>query len=139
MGISLPSPTKGDPGLAATVAVTAPTSRALNMATAYQALDPTKPAIVTVTVTSTSSVSLSGAVSNAASILIGSSSTLVSSSGIAIGTYENVLGGTLVAGLNMSNKATCSYVVFLPAGWYFAIKQTGTGVSVVSAFEQKIN
>lgn len=117
----------------------APTSRSLSLATAYQATDVTKPAIVSISLQSTSSFSLAGTVNNEGQIVIGSTNAVASGTGSAVGSYKNNLGGGLVVGVSVTNQASNTYTIALPAGWYFAIRQTsGTGLSVVSAFDQSV-
>ncbi|MFG9883557.1 hypothetical protein ACG3SK_21705 [Pseudomonas aeruginosa] len=42
-------------------------------------------------------------------------------------------------GLNLNSQQANTYSVLLPAGWYFAVRQTaGSGLQVVSAFDQAL-
>jgi len=117
--------------------VSSPTSRTVALATAYQASTTTKPAEVTINLTSTAALSLSGGTTDEADIIIGSTSAVASGMGTVIGKFKNSLTGTLVVGLAVNNAQTCQFKFSLPIGWYFAVRQiTGTGVSVVSAFDQ---
>lgn len=60
-----PKGDKGDKGDAGVNSISIPTLRTpINKATAYQALNTSKPAIITITLTSTSSFSLTGNISN---------------------------------------------------------------------------
>ncbi len=117
-----------------------PSLRTVGLATAYQANDTTKPAQITVNLTSTSSISLSGSSNNEGEVRIGPLATVASgASGSPVGIYRNNLGGTLIVGLTLTTQS-CQTVSFtLPTGWYFAIRQTsGTGLNIVSAYEQSI-
>lgn len=127
------------PTIPSAITFSAPDSKTVAKATAYQSGTPAKPAIVTLTLTSTSSVSLAGSVNNTANIVIGSTSAVATGTGTTIAKYSNVLGGTLVIGLNLSTTQTNTYTINLPIGWYYAIVvTTGTGLSVDSAFEQVV-
>lgn len=129
----------GATGPAGPTTVGAPNSRTLSLATAYQATDVTKPAIIEISLQASSSISLGGAVNNEGVIYLGSTSAVASGTGSAVGVYKNNLGGTLVLGLNLSNQAANTYAFGLPIGWYFAVRQTsGSGLSIVSAFDQSL-
>ena len=122
----------------AAFAVGAPNSRTVALATAYQATDNTKPAIVSVNLSSTASISLSGGATNTADIVIGSTNAVASGTGTVIGKYGNSNTGTLTVGLNLSTISAVGYSFALPAGWFFAIRQTGGTVTVTSAFDQSM-
>lgn len=128
----------GSTGPAGPSTIGAPTSRSLSLATAYQCTDNTKPCLVTATINSTVSFSLSGTVTNTAAMLIGSTNGVASGTGTVVGNYLNSVGGTIVIGLTLNNQATQSYTLAVPAGWYFAIRQTAGTVSIVSAFDQAL-
>lgn len=122
-----------------TYSVGAPTSRSLSLGTAYQAIDNTKPSEITITLTSTAALTLGGGSTFEADLIIGSTSAVASGTGTVVGKYKNSLTGTLVVGLAINNAQTTMHKLSLPAGWYFAIRQiTGTGISVVSAYDQAI-
>lgn len=114
-----------------------PTTRTVALSTAYQATNTAKAAEVTITLTSTAALSLAGGTTDEADILIGSTSAVASGTGTVIGKFKNSLTGALVVGLAVNNAQTSSYKLSLPAGWYFAVRQTnGTGITVVSAYDQ---
>lgn len=122
------------------VAVAGPAVRTLALATAYQAADNTAPAVITVNLSSQSSVSLGGAVNNEGEVVIGATNAVAGGTGSKIGDYKNNLGGTLILGLNLSHTQGQSFSFALPAGWYFAIRQTvGSGLTIISAFDQKLS
>lgn len=74
-----------------------------------------------------------------ADIVIGPTSAVSAGTGTVIGKYKNSLTGTLVVGVAINNAQTTMHKVSLPAGWYVAVRQiTGTGISVVSAFDQTV-
>lgn len=124
---------------AANLVIANPTARTLSLATAYQATDNTKPAFVTITVQAQSAISLAGASNNEGQIVFGSTNTVASGTGTS-SAYKNNLGGGLVIGLNLNSQQANTYVIPLPAGWYFAVIQTaGSGLQIVGAFDQKIS
>lgn len=130
--------TNGINGIDGISVFSAPTSRSLSLSTAYQATNPAKPAIVVITLQSTSSISLAGAVNNEGIIYIGNTNAVASGTGSAVGQYKNNLGGTLVIGLNLNNQQAQTTTFALPANWYFAVRQTsGSGLTIVSAFDQQ--
>lgn len=122
----------------AAYAVGAPTSRTLSLATAYQATTTAKPATIVVNLTSTAAISLSGGATNTATVVMGSTNGVAGGTGTAICNYTNSNTGTLTIGLNLSTIAgsTCSFS--LPAGWYFAVRQTAGTVTVTSAFDSTL-
>lgn len=130
---------KGDKGDAGINAFGLPTTRTLALATAYQATTTARPAQVTVTLQATSSISLSGASNNEGEIVIGTANTVATGTGTKIATYKNNLGGGLVVGLNLTSTQANTYSFSLPAGGFFAIRQTsGTGLTITSAFDQAV-
>lgn len=117
-----------------------PNVRTVSLATAYQATDPSKASVVTVTLQAQSAISLTGANNNEGTIVLGSTSAVASGTGTTIANYKNNLGGGLVVGLNLNIQTAQTYTIAMPAGWYFAVRQTtGTGLAVVSAFDQAAN
>jgi len=127
------------PTIVSVVIGTPVTKGALTLATAYQATDNTKPTLVTLSITSTSSISLSGTSNNEGAIWIGSTNAVASGTGTRLAEYKNSLGGGLVVGLTITTAQTQPYSFVLPIGWYYAVRQTvGTGMTVVSAFDQSL-
>lgn len=118
--------------------VGAPTTRTLSLATAYQATSTSKPSIVTVNLTSTATISLSGGTTNTADILIGSTNGVASGTGTVMCKHANSNTGTLTIGLNLSTIATTSCTLNLPAGWFFAVRSTSGTVTITSAFDQSL-
>lgn len=125
-------------GAAAPPAISAPATRSVSLATAYQATDTTKPAIITVNLNSSATLTLSGGTTNTADVLIGATSGVASGTGSIVGRYRNLLSGTLVVGVSIANDSTSTYTFILPAGWYFAVRQTAGTVSVTSTFDQSV-
>lgn len=125
-------PTQTVPG----TGVGSPTSRTLALATAYQATDPTKAALVTVNLTSTANLSLSGGTTNSADIVIGPTNAVAGGTGTTIAKYSNASTGTLTIGLNTNAVAATPTTFGLPSGFWFAIRQILGAVTITSAFDQ---
>lgn len=129
----------GKDGTAGVNAFSAPISRTMSLATAYQATNVTKPAMLTITLESTSTFSLSGSTNNVAQIVMGATNAVAAGIGTAMATYKNVLGGGLVVGVSITSNQANTYTVALPAGWWVAVRQTtGTGLIVSSVLEQVV-
>lgn len=125
------------PSIPGVYALSVPVVKTFALGTAYRAADTTKAALITITLESTSSLTLTGATNNSATIVIGATNAVAAGTGLTVATYKNILGGSLVVGVNLSSNQANTYTVALPAGYYFAVRQTsGTGLVVTSAFEQ---
>lgn len=113
-----------------------PTSRTFSLATAYQPTDNTKAAVVTINLSSTANISLSGGTTNTATVVLGSTTGVATGTGSIICNYANSNTGTLTIGLNLSTIAatTCTFAV--PAGYYFAVRQTAGTITIVNAWDQ---
>lgn len=121
-------------------ALGAPAARTVALATAYQCTAPASPCFFTVTLQSQSSISLSGTSNNEGAITLGSTAAVASGTGTNVAVYKNNLGGGLVVGLSITSQQANTYTVAVPAGWYVAVRQTaGTGLQVISAFDQQSN
>lgn len=119
--------------------VGSPTSRTMAFATAYQATTTTHPAFVTINLTSTASLTISGGVTNTATVYMGSTSGVASGTGTAICSYSNSNTGTLVVGVSISTISTTPCSFALPAGGYFAVVLNSGSVSVTSAFDESLS
>lgn len=115
-----------------------PVARTVALATAYQATTNTKPAIVTVNLTSSATISISGGTVNAADIVIGATNAVASGTGAIVNKYANSNTGTLNIGLNLSTVAGVPCVFFLPIGYWWAVRQTSGTVTISSAFDQQV-
>lgn len=135
-GIQGPKGDTGDTGPAGPTAFTYPTAISVSLGTAYRCLEVTKPCVVTVNLTSTASLSLTAGTTNTADIVLGSTSAVASGTGAIVGRYSNVLTGTLIVGLGINSAVSSGYTIMVPAGGYFAVRQTSGTVSVVNAFDQ---
>lgn len=118
--------------------ISAPNSRSLSLATAFQATDNTRAAIVTLNLTSNAALTISGGTTNTANIVIGATNAVNVGTGTVIGTYSNALTGTLVIGVAINSIATNPLTFALPKGWFFAILQTSGTVGISSAFDQAV-
>lgn len=128
----------GPTGPAGPSTIGAPNSRSLSLATAYQCTDTSKPCMATVNITSTANFSLTGGTTNSAAVVLGATNAVASGTGSTIGSYTNSVTGTIAVGLNLNSQSVQSYTVPVPAGWFFAIRQTAGTVSIVSAFDQAL-
>lgn len=124
-------------GKAANV-IGSPVSRSLSANTAYQATTNTKPAFVTLNLTSTASLTLTAGATNTAQVVIGSTNAVASGTGTVIGQYSNSLTGTLVVGLAINTAAQTPITFALPVGWFFAIRPTSGNVTISSAYDQSL-
>ncbi len=129
---------RGNTGATGPSTVGSYNSRAVALATAYQATDTTKPAIVTINLASTATISLSGGTTNTAEVVVGSTNAVAAGTGTQICRYTNSNTGALTLGLNLSTVATTTCTINLPIGWYFAVRQTSGTVSVTSTFDQTL-
>lgn len=121
------------------VVVGTPTTRTLSLATAYQCTNTLLPCAVTVNLSSTASITLTSGTTNTAVVTIGATSGVSSGTGTNICPYTNSQTGALVVGANLATVSTAACVMVIPAGWFFAIRQTAGTVSIVSAFDQSMS
>lgn len=121
-----------------TPVVGTPNTLSMSLATAYQATNPAKAAFVTITISSTASLTLSGGQTQTAQIVIGSTSAVASGTGTSIGTTSNSQTGGVVVGVAVNAGLSSTTTVAIPAGWYFAVRQTSGTVSIASAFDQSL-
>lgn len=122
----------------ASVDIGAPNSRSLSLATAYQATDPTKAALVTITISSTASLSLSGGETQTAAIVIGPTAAVAGGTGTTIAGVRNSLTGTVVVGVSLTSGQNVPATIALPAGWYFAVRQASGTITIASAYDQPV-
>lgn len=137
-GANGPMGATGAQGPAGVNSLGTPNSRSLSLATAYQATDSSKPAVVNINLTSSAGLTLTAGTTNTADILIGATNGVASGTGTIVGRYRNSNTGTLVVGLNTNTDSGNQFTIHLPAGWYFAVRQTGGTVTITSAFDQSV-
>jgi hypothetical protein len=111
-----------------------PVARTLAVSTAYQALIPAKPGIVTVSPVCTASLSLSGGGTCTLQARIGTAG-LTCSTGTVVGTWTNVNTGALTVGLALNQIIGSPYGINLPTGAYFVLCPTA-GTFTITAVEQ---
>lgn len=141
-----PSGDKGDTGSAGAVgadgkftAFSHPVARSVSVSAAYQSTSSGLPSSFFLNLTSTSTISLSGTTNNEGGVWMGPDASVASTGGTKVCDYKNSFGGSLVIGLTLSASQSAQCVVMLPAGWYFAVRQTtGSGMTVSTAFEQGV-
>jgi hypothetical protein len=138
VGATGPTGATGSTGPAGPASIGSPNTRTLSLATAYQATDNTKPAFVTINLSSSATLSLSGGTTNTATVVVGSTTGVATGTGTVICNYANTNTGALTIGLNLSTVmgSTCSFG--LKAGDYFAIRNTAGTVTITSAFDQPV-
>src|SRR5262249_536204 len=82
-------------GAAAAFQAGGPASKSLTLGTGVQAADPTKPATITVNLTSTANFSLAGGTTNSAEVVIGTSKANVEAGTGFKQSYSNSVTGTI--------------------------------------------
>jgi len=129
---------QGIPGPAGTPAPTfsfgLPAARTLALTTPYQATNPAKPAIVTVSPSCTASLTLAGGSTCSMQVRIGVAP-LTCTSGTVVATWTNGNTGALSVGLALSQTVGAPYGINLPTGASFILCPTA-GTFTVTAAEQ---
>lgn len=133
-----PAGATGPTGPAGVNAIGNANARTCTAGTAIQAMDTTKPAFFSITITSTANFSLAGGTTNTAVVVSGTTSGIGTSGGTTEGTYSNSVTGTIAVGLNLNSVQTNTYVVALPAGQWFAYRVSAGSVTVVSCTDKSI-
>lgn len=128
----------GPGGVAGVNAFGVPNARSISPAAALQATDPTKPSVVTVSLTSTANISLSGGTTNTAGVYIGAASSVATTGGVKVCDYTNSNTGALTIGLNLSTIATTPCTFSLPTGYYFAFRVSAGTVTASSATDSSV-
>lgn len=133
-----PAGSTGATGAAGPSIVGSPAARTLSFATAYQATNTAKPAVITINLSSVATISLAGGTTNTAAVYIGSTNAVASGTGTLACPFTNSNTGALTIGLNLSTTATTTCTLALPAGWYFSVLQSAGTVTIVSAQDQQV-
>lgn len=128
----------GATGPAGPAVIGSPNTRSFSAATAYQATDTTKPAFVTMSLTSTAALSISGGTTNTAGVFIGSTSGVATSGGTEVCRHGNSNTGTLTVGLNLSTISTTPCGFAIPTGWFWAFRVSSGTVTSVTGSDQSI-
>lgn len=124
---------QGNPGVAGVNSFSAPSTFSVAASTAYQSADPTKPAIATVTLSSSATISLAGGTTNTAAVYVGSTSAVATTGGTQVCGYTNSNTGALTIGLNLATVATQPCTFTLPTGYYFAYRTSSGTVTATNA------
>lgn len=124
---------QGNPGVAGVNSFSAPSALSVAASTAYQAADPTKPAIATVTLSSSATISLAGGTTNTAAVYVGSTSAVATTGGTQVCGYTNSNTGALTIGLNLATVATQPCTFTIPTGYYFAYRTSSGTVTATNA------
>lgn len=128
----------GSTGPAGPSTIGAPNTLSITPGTAYQATNNAKPAHVTINLTSTAQITLSGSTSIVAEVVIGSTNGVASGTGTVIGRHANTYSGAVVLGVSISETITEPISFVLPAGWYFAVRNITGTATVFSAYDQQL-
>lgn len=124
----------GATGPAGPSLISAPNTRSVSLATAYQATDTTKPAFVTVILDCTVTVGIGSPQANTVELIIGSTNAVASGTGTLADSFRSDLSVTLIS-LGWTGRQ--SIRAQLPVNWYFAVRRTaGTGCTISSAIDQ---
>lgn len=110
--------------------------------TAAQALDPTRPALLTINVMITQNLTLAGTLTDVMELRIGPDKAGVEAgtSGVALDEAGQSLTGIAVS-IGMGNSMRLPMKAFLPAGWWYAIRRVQGQASrqqITSAFQQAV-
>lgn len=128
----------GATGSAGVNAFGTPNGRTLSAATAYQATDTTKPALVSISLTSSAAISLSGGTTNTAGVYVGTTSGVATTGGVQICGYSNSNTGALTIGLNLATVATTPCTFALPTAGYFAFRVSSGTVTAALATDSSV-
>lgn len=131
---------QGPQGVAGTAAAPfnfgVPTARTLAVGVAYQALDPSKAAVVTVSPTCTAALTLTAGGTCTMQIRTSTAAGLTCSSGTLYGVWTNVNTGTLTIGLGLNQRIGGPASVNLRAGNYFLLCAVSGTFAIDAAVEQ---
>lgn len=115
----------------------APVSRTVAFATAYQASTPAKAAVVSVIIDCTTTITVGSPQANTVELIIGPTNAVASGTGTLADTFRSDLSVSILISLGWTGRQALQCM--LPAGYYFAVRRTvGTGMTIVSAFEQAL-
>lgn len=104
-----------------------PAARSISMSTAYQALDPSRAAIITASASCTAALSLTAGGTCTLQIRTSATAGLTCSSGTLYGTTMNANTGTLTVGLGLNQRVGSATTINLRAGsWFILCPQSGT-------------
>lgn len=134
------------PAIPAAFSIGAPAALTVTLgASAYQANNSAKDAVVVLNVGATSTQTLLSTTeaSQKIEVVVGATSGAVTGAtptGAKVGQFESTQSNTVVVGLTLNQKNAGTITFLLPAGYYFRVRQTaGSQGFLTSAFDQAIN
>lgn len=118
------------------------TPRAVNVATAYQHTDLTKPFKIIINARSTQTVTVAGTVNDKVELRVGPNAASVAPGGsgsFSVGAWESgIVGISLMIGAAVQDGGQLTADV--PAGWYFQVNRlSGNSATIVSCFTQSMS
>lgn len=120
-----------------------PAGMAMSLGVAYQATDPSKPAVVMINLSSLSQNSLldaSQAAQRGEVLVSATAAGVTGGTGAKVALHENTQGGVLVIGLTITQRLAQCVSFLLPVGGFFGVRQTaGSNLTVASAFNQAVS
>lgn len=117
------------------VPISAAIARTYSLATAYQCTNTAKACLINLNVQTATSITLGTGTTNTATIVVGATNGVAGGTGTAVGVNSNAITG---AGLSLGFTSVSSVPIFVPIGYFFAIRATSGTVTIPSAFEQQI-
>lgn len=115
-----------------------PAARSLSLSTAYQALDPSKAAIITASASCTAALSLTAGGTCMLQIRTSPTAGLTCSSGTLYGTTMNANTGTLTIGLGLNQRVGSATTINLRAGSYFILCPTSGTFTIDGVVDQSV-
>ena len=114
--------------------------RSITLATAYQAVNPLRPALVVLTFSAPTTLLLTVGTTVTGDLRIGPDASVATGGGVLVAPYKKSMTGVLGVGVSLASDDYETKTFLLPANAYFAVRQlSGAGMLVVSASEQAIN
>lgn len=121
---------------AGAVAIGAPVTRTVTVATAYQASTSAKAAFVSVEIECTTTVGIGAPQANTIELVIGATSAVATTGGTRVDVFRQDLSVTLIS-LGFTGRQVLK--ACLPAGYYFAVRRpAGSGTTIIASFDQVI-
>lgn len=112
-----------------------PVARTLNVSTAYQAADPSKASVITVSPSCTASLSLTAGGTCVMQVRVAATAPTCST-GALYGVWSNANTGTLTVGLGLNQKVGAPGTIHLPIGGYFILCPSGGTFTIDAAVDQ---
>lgn len=115
-----------------------PQTRVLAPATDYQALDPTRPAIISITCKATSNLTLLVGQTASIELSIGPAALTCGGAGLLLATWTNGNTGALTIGINTNQTIGSPFGFLLPVGGHFILCVTSGGPYTITAVDQVV-